>query len=98
MEITKFGEAYKIFDSQQEFDISGDLVKVTDGNVVISVSTNAPGNTDDHFGLYTGTYNAEGDSLNMKIDTKISKYSEYTDVMNILLDAINQILNEDSEL
>jgi hypothetical protein len=34
----------------------------------------------------------------MKIDTKISKYSEYTDVMNIVLDAINQILNEDSEL
>jgi len=53
---------------------------------------------DDHFGLYNGTYNAEGDSLNMKIDTKISKYSEYTDVMNIVLDAINQILNEDSEL
>jgi hypothetical protein len=34
----------------------------------------------------------------MEIDTKISKYSEYTDVMNIVLDAINQILNEDSEL
>lgn len=98
MKLTKFGEAYKIFDSQEKFDISGDLIKVTDGNVVISVSTNSPGNIDDHFGLYNGTYNAEGDSLNMKIDTKISKYNEYIDVMNIVLDAINQILNENNEL
>jgi hypothetical protein len=52
---------------------------------------------DNIISLYNGMYNTEADTLNIKIDTLISKYNEQIDVMNTILDTINQVTNEDDE-
>lgn len=94
MEVTKFGENYTITDSKSTYEVNGNIIKALNGEYLVNISSNAPGDITSIISLLNGTYNATNDSFVVNFNTKISKYSEQLYLLNLVLDAINQIKNE----
>ena len=94
MEITKFGETYKIQETTQTYNLNGEIIKATNGQVLINVSTSALDNIQNIISLLNGTYDPTNDNLVINFNTKVSKYNEQVDIIETVLDAIKNMLNE----
>ena len=95
MEITKYGDFYTVSDIKSTYGISGNLIKSLSGEIIIDVFTHVLNDTTNIISLIHGSYNPQQDTFNVKIDTKASRGNEQVDSIKTVLDAINQLLNDD---
>lgn len=95
MEITKYGDFYNVSDTKSTYGISGNLIKSLSGEIIIDVYTHVLNDTTNIISLIHGSYNPQQDTFNVKVDTKASRGNEQVDSIKTVLDAINQLLNDD---
>lgn len=91
MNIVKFGETYNISEEKDTYTIKGDLIITVQGNVIINIGTTTPDG--EYISSMNGDYIVNEGRLNFNFRTSIDRQYEQLEIINLVLDAIKNILN-----
>lgn len=91
MNIKKYGETFNITSENENYKLSGDIIKTVQGNVVINVNTT--NNSGDFISTMNGDYFVTDNTFNFNFRTKVDA-PEQLEIIQLVTDAVKEILKE----